>query len=50
MKPRRIPNTLNGIKEKISTAEGIVNNNQSSIDIAAALYTYAIEEFASFYC
>lgn len=41
-------NTLNGIKEKISAAEAIVNNNQSSDDIAAALYTYALEEFGKF--
>jgi AbiV family abortive infection protein len=41
-------NTLNGIKEKISAAEAIVNNNQSSIDIAAALYSYAIDEFGKF--
>ncbi|MDQ3836765.1 MAG: hypothetical protein M3270_07520 [Thermoproteota archaeon] len=37
-------NTLKGIEEKISTAETIVNN-QASIDIAASLYTYALEEF-----
>jgi AbiV family abortive infection protein len=37
-------NTLKGIEEKISAAETIVNN-QASIDIAASLYTYALEEF-----
>ncbi|HJU34752.1 MAG TPA: AbiV family abortive infection protein [Nitrososphaera sp.] len=37
-------NTLNGIEKKISAAETIVHS-QASIDIAASLYTYALEEF-----
>ena len=37
-------NTRDGIEEKISAAETILNN-QESIDIAASLYTYALEEF-----